>query len=331
MNERLFSKDNSSALKGVAILFMVFAHLFSRTEFCNLSNPLLYIKGEPVIHYMIFAMNPVDFFMVLSGYGLYFTFSQGRRNNKKRILKLYIHYWITLVIFVSIGFFVVGSDKYPGSCLDIIYNCIGWKNSYNHETWFLLPYTLLTLSSTKIFAVCDKFKPINVFILSFGIYFLVRLSSRYSSGLIESYQIFKWIDSYLTLQFPFILGMLLCKYWDYSAYKKNYILIFALFILFIGIILLRYNYQSIFYPFYTVLFIMCFSLLHRFSWVDKVLIELGKRSTSIWFIHTYFCYYFFKDFIYSFKYPIIIFGVLMVISWLCAIVIDKINAVFQKI
>lgn len=64
MNERLFSKDNSSALKGVAILFMVFAHLFSRTEFCNLSNPLLYIKGEPVIHYMIFAMNPVDFLVL---------------------------------------------------------------------------------------------------------------------------------------------------------------------------------------------------------------------------------------------------------------------------
>ena len=75
---------------------------------------------------------------------------------------------------------------------------------------------------------------------------------------------------------------------------------------------------------------MCFSLFHRFSWVDKVLIELGKRSTSIWFIHTYFCYYFFQDFIYSFKYPIIIFGVLMVISWLCAIVIDKIKAVLQK-
>ena len=339
MNEHFFSKGNTSALKGVAILFMVFAHLFNNMELCGFSHPLLYIEDEPLIHYMTFAMNPVDFFMVLSGYGLYYTFSQGRRNNLKRILKLYIHYWITLIVFVSIGFFVVGSDKYPGSCLDIIYNCIGWKNSYNHETWFLLPYILLTLSSTKIFAVCDKFKPIKVFILSFGIYFLVRLSSRYSSGLIESYQIFKWIDSYLTLQFPFILGMLLCKYWDYSAYKKklsfkfnkNYILIFALFILFIGIILLRYKYQSIFYPFYTVLFIMCFSLLHRFSWVDKVLMELGKRSTSIWFVHTYFCYYFFQDFIYCFKYPIIIFIVLIIISWCCAIVIDMLNSVIQKL
>lgn len=276
--------------------------------------------------------------MVLSGYGLYYTFSQGRKNNFKRILKLYIHYWITLIIFVSIGFFVVGSDKYPGSFLDIIYNSIGWKNSYNHETWFLLPYALLTLSSTRIFIVCDKLNPTKIFLLSFFIYILVRLSSRYSSSLIESYQIFKRVDSYLTLQFPFILGMLLCKCWNYSAFKKrlsfkfnkNYVLVFALIILFIGIILVRYKYQSIFYPFYTVVFIMCFSLLDRFSWVDKILMELGKRSTSIWFIHTYFCYYLFQDFIYSFKYPINIFVVLMIISWMCAIVIDKLNALIQK-
>ena len=336
MNERFFSKDNTSALKGVAILFMVFAHLFNRIEFCDLSNPLLYIQGEPLVHYMIFAMNPVDFFMVLSGYGLYYTFSHGRRNNLKRILKLYIHYWITLIIFVSIGFFVLGRDKYPVSFLDIIYNYIG--NSYNHETWFLLPYVLLTLSSTKIFAVCDKFNPIKVFLFSFCTYILVRLSSRYSSGLTESYKVFKWVDSYLTLQFPFILGMLLSKCWNYSDFKKrlsfkfnkNYILIFVLIILFVGIILVRYKYQSIFYPFYTVLFIMFFSLLHRFSWVDKILMELGKRSTSIWLIHTYFCYYLFQNFIYSFKYPIIIFIVLMTISWMCAIVIDKLNLIIQK-
>lgn len=80
MNERFFSKDSTSALKGVAILFMMFAHLFNRID---LSHPFLYIKGEPLFHYMFFAMNPVDFFIVLNGYGLYYTFSQGKRNNKK--------------------------------------------------------------------------------------------------------------------------------------------------------------------------------------------------------------------------------------------------------
>lgn len=337
MEER-FSKDNSFALKGIAILFMVFAHLFNSMELCGLCSPLLYIEDEPLIHYMIFAMNPVDFFIVLSGYGLYYTYSQGKRNNIKRILKLYIHYWITLVIFVCIGFFVVGSEKYPSSFLDLIYNFIGWKNSYNHETWFLLPYVLLTLSSTKIFTICDKFNPIKVFLFSFGFYIVVRFSSRYSSGLIESYQLLKWVDAYLTLLCPFILGMLLSKCWNYSAFKKkfsfkftnNYILIFALMTLFVSIILVRYKYQSIFYPFYTVLFIMCFSLLHRFYWVDKILMELGKRSTSIWLTHTYFCYYFFKDFIYSFKYPIVIFIVLMAISWGSAIIIDKLNVHIQK-
>ena len=337
MEER-FSKDNSFALKGIAILFMVFAHLFNSMELCGLCSPLLYIEDEPLIHYMIFAMNPVDFFIVLSGYGLYYTYSQGKRNNIKRILELYIHYWITLVIFVCIGFFVVGSEKYPSSFLDLIYNFIGWKNSYNHETWFLLPYVLLTLSSTKIFTICDKFNPIKVFLFSFGFYIVVRFSSRYSSGLIESYQLLKWVDAYLTLLCPFILGMLLSKCWNYSAFKKkfsfkftnNYILVFALMTLFVSIILVRYKYQSIFYPFYTVLFIMCFSLLHRFYWVDKILMELGKRSTSIWLTHTYFCYYFFKDFIYSFKYPIVIFIVLMAISWGSAIIIDKLNVHIQK-
>lgn len=61
MNEHFFSKDNTSALKGVAILFMVFAHLFNNMELCGFSYPLLYIEGEPLIHYMIFSMNPVDF------------------------------------------------------------------------------------------------------------------------------------------------------------------------------------------------------------------------------------------------------------------------------
>jgi peptidoglycan/LPS O-acetylase OafA/YrhL len=269
MNEHFFSKDNTSVLKGVAILFMVFAHLFNNMELCGFSHPLLYIEDEPLIHYMIFAMNPVDFFIVLSGYGLYYTYSQGKRNNIKRIIKLYIHYWITLVIFVCIGFFVVGSEKYPGSFLDLIYNFIGWKNSYNHETWFLFPYVLLTLSSTKIFTICDKFNPIKVFLFSFGLYILVRFSSRYSSGLIESYQLVKWVDAYLTLLFPFILGMLLSKCWDFSVFKerllfkinKNYVLTFVLMILFVGIILVRYKYQSIFTHFmlfYLLCVFLCF-------------------------------------------------------------------------
>lgn len=52
---------------------------------------------------------------------------------------------------------------------------------------------------------------------------------------------------------------------------------------------------------------------------------------NMWFIHTCICYYLFKDFIYGFKYPIIIYTVVVVLSLLCAIFVTKIaNIVVPK-
>lgn len=334
-----FSKDNTLALKGVAILFMVFAHLFNNMSLCELCDPLLYINHEPLVHYMIFAMNPVDFFIILSGYGLYIAYKGNKKNNTKRIKKLYLHYWVTLAIFVPIGYIVIGQEKYPGSITNIIYNLLAWKNDYNHETWFLLPYVLLASTSTIIFTVTDKISPATIFIVSFCIYLAVRLFSRFDANVIVTFQLYKWINSYFTLQFPFIIGMLMSRCWDFSVCKEktikrsgsNYRLVILLIVIFAGIILVRDKFQSIFYPFYAAAFIMCFSLLQRPRMIDKFLMEMGRRSTSVWFIHTYFCYYFFQNFIYSFKYPIIIYIVLMGISMVCAIIIDTINRNIQKV
>lgn len=57
---------------------------------------------------------------------------------------------------------------------------------------------------------------------------------------------------------------------------------------------------------------------------------MNERFSQKKDLHTYFCYYLFQNIIYSFKYPIIIFVVLMAISWTCAIVTDKINIMLFK-
>lgn len=75
---------------------------------------------------------------------------------------------------------------------------------------------------------------------------------------------------------------------------------------------------------YAVLFIVLFLKLNRPSFVDSFLMEMGRRSTSMWFVHTYFAYYLFHDFIYGFKYPLLIFFVLLACSYLTAIVVDKV-------
>ncbi len=41
---------------------------------------------------------------------------------------------------------------------------------------------------------------------------------------------------------------------------------------------------------------------------------IGKFSTSVWLIHTWFCYYLFHDFIYGFHYPILMLAVEFAVS-----------------
>lgn len=331
---RNFTKEDTLRLKGVAILFMVFAHLFNNMELVSLSHPGLYLSGEPLVYLLIYGMNPVHFFIFLSGYGLYISYrkSQGttarnKDNNYKRCLRLYIHYWITLAVFVPVGYFIVGAYTYPGSVTNCMYNIIGWKNTYNHETWFLLPYVLLVLSSNVIFKWSDRVKPCILFCVTFGIYLVVRLMSRFTGELTHDFIVFHWVELYLTLLFPFTLGLLSAKCVDVERLRgglASWASVAIVIIAFCVIIALRNTWQSVFYPFYVTIFILAFVCIKGSETVNCILSCLGKRSTSIWFVHTWFCYYLFQDFIYSFSYPALIYLVLLAVSYGCSIVIDLI-------
>ena len=57
------------------------------------------------------------------------------------------------------------------------------------------------------------------------------------------------------------------------------------------------------------------------SVAEKDLAELGKYSMPMWLTHTYFSIYLFHDFIYGFRYPLLIYVVLVVVSLLTALVL----------
>ena len=44
------------AVKGVAILFMLFAHLFNRSQLIDLSTPLVYVGEQPLVYLLIFLV-----------------------------------------------------------------------------------------------------------------------------------------------------------------------------------------------------------------------------------------------------------------------------------
>lgn len=43
---------------------------------------------------------------------------------------------------------------------------------------------------------------------------------------------------------------------------------------------------------------------------------------NMWMIHSWFCYYLFHGFIYSFSYPLLIFMVLTILSYLTSLIIN---------
>lgn len=66
--------------------------------------------------------------------------------------------------------------------------------------------------------------------------------------------------------------------------------------------------------------------IRRPAIVTKVLTSFGRRSTTMWFCHTFFCYYIFRDFIYSFSHPVLIFLVLVALSYAVAVILDPVVA-----
>lgn len=70
------SKEYTNYLKGVAILMMLFLHLFQHIEWDMSLSSIFHIKDIPLVYYIARMCNPVPFFLILSGYGLYAVYTK---------------------------------------------------------------------------------------------------------------------------------------------------------------------------------------------------------------------------------------------------------------
>ncbi len=203
------TKNESLSIKGFAILMMLFYHLFDRMEYVALCDCLLYVGDLPLVHILYKATNPVHFFLILSGYGLYVSHHKGKYSVWRKLRSLYVHYWLTLAVFVSLGCWIVGSDTYPGSWGALLVNVTAWGTSYNSEMWFLFPYVMVMLTSGWIVKVLDRYNPW----LCVGGAFLVYLVC---GVLLQQYSHSSWLltrlQHYGIFLFSFTLGAYMAKY-----------------------------------------------------------------------------------------------------------------------
>ena len=317
------TKKDTKVLKGVAILFMLFLHLFNHPD--NWIDITL-ANNIRLMTFLSEATNPVSFYLLLGGIGMYILYKRGGNSQWKRVLKLYIHYWIVLLIFVTLGWLMHRSG-YPGNFAKIISNITGFNTSYNGECWFLLPYVILTFISPYLFYCLDRW-PLITLLISFPIniltmYIISRYGEQYLFDNMWLYNPFLVIH----ISFNFILGATLIKYWHYVERIINKLARFGylnwLFLFALVIVRCIISTDAV-TSFYVLSFIIIFLSTPRWNWLDKCLVNLGDHSMTMWLIHTWFCTYLFHDFIYSFNYPPLIFIVLLLLTYSTSYIIKAI-------
>lgn len=316
------TKDQSQILKGIAILFMIFRHLFNQMKYVELCDNLIWINGKPLVYAIMEGIHSTPIFLILTGYGLYKAWLKGDKNRWGRLIKLGLHFWFILFVFVTIGHFIL-PNKYPGNILTVLLNFTGINTSYNGELWFFFPYVGVFLIIPYFFKLIRNIK--WYWIISGTL--LLHMGSIYMMTRVITY--FPPIQSYLytlccipLFFFNVSLGMVTARA-DFfekiktkirvKGWKKNVLVWSYIVIIFISAFVIPYNF------FYSFLLIIGLSQLQLSKIVKNSLYKLGNQSMNMWMIHSWFCYHLFSDFIYSFKYPLIIFVVLTLLSYLLSL------------
>lgn len=312
------SKEKSTIIKGIVISMMLAYHLFNHAHI-SLCEPLLYIGDKPFISWLIKACAPVAFFMLLSGYGLAYKFSHVGLNFKSqfnRILRLYIHFWIILTLFLIIGHMIKPAD-YPGSFKRIWTNFTSWSVSYNAEMWFLLPYAIISLLSLYIFKILSKCGDIKTLIATIVINIITSyIISRYGSTLFTHHLIYNILLCFHLLV-SFVTGAVLYR----TSMKLNWAVPqWAIWLLIIALVTVTcITPGAVRYLLYSPLLVILLAHVKWPKYLKSILLELGRKSMPMWMIHTWLAYYLFQPQVYALKYVPLIFIAVLVSSYIISI------------
>lgn len=324
--------NNTLEIKGIAILCMIFYHLFAFPEKIPTENILQWM-GTPITKAFQIC---VPIYLFMSGYGLQCTAIKKRNITLndiwKRIKKLYIYFWWIAIPFITIGLIIHYYSINP--LKNLILNLIGMESSFNGEWWFYYLYVellILFLPISKLNVKRNTYIIIMIFIL---------LISRLLNTILpldEKILILRHVKMILININIFILGCFFAKYdifkWMTNRFngilKKNYIqpilLIFPIlvraYIPMIGIT------ELITVPLFILGIINTCNILKG----EKILSFFGNHSMNLWLIHSFFIYYYLKDITYITNNPFMMFTIVVGCSLLCSLIIEKLKYKFSNL
>lgn len=358
MREKGLTKADSFCLKGIAIIMLLFYHLYREDYLFQKFNTSFYPFSEDIVTSIVVMFKMcVSIFAFISGYGLLTSFKEKTINRKEvlkwnieRIIKTMSGFWIIyIVVFITttiIDFYpyeVYFSEATTAAPLYIVLDFLGLSNLFGTPSmlfawWYMSAAIVFIILVPVIYLLARKTGYLPI---AFIIIMLPRvLNIGYPGG-----------SSLYTFILPMIFGMIFA---DYDIFKKitnilankkiNYIIMFALLSLVIVYYYLFFNnvsketqWELVFGIFPVFIICFCRFFVIRIPGINKVLMFLGKYSMNIYLIHNFYRHIYLKKFLFSFKNFLLIFLVLMFISLVTALLIElfkkliKYNSIISKI
>ena len=198
-------------------------------------------------------------------------------------------------------------------------------NVHNTECWFLFPFILLSICAGFIIKVINRLKWWMSFTSSFIINLVAAFAIHYlRPEFMATHQSINILYLVATLQYPFVLGMLLKKYEVLDRFRINWLLSV---ILIIGLTVIRCLTSNIWHIYYLLSLLFLLLQIVKFFKKQNMILSglriLGKHSLNIWMIHSWFCFHLFQPQLYSLKYPVLIFTVTLTLSLIISVVVEK--------
>lgn len=323
-SEMHLSLQDTNALKGIALFFLLWHHLFYTGEM--LVDDITIGKYPFVLTTGIWCKVCVAIFVFLSGYGL--TVSAERNGGignlwqfyRKRYLKLMINYWFVYLIFVPFGVFVMGRtfmDVYHGSLVRPILDFFGLHFAvtgdyygYNATWWF---YGCI-MALYALFPLLYKLKSYWFILIPFAIVF----NELASNAII--------IHSCASYMLSFVLGISIAirPLQRISGGGKNVLILLIAFVM-ISWYRLHCSNTHLWDAVISFSLVSLYIHLEIPSICKKTLAKIGEHSFNIFLFHTFIFSLYFKDYIYWSENPVLIFMTLLFTCIIISIVLEYIK------
>lgn len=346
----LFTKDDTKVIKGIAIILMMYHHLFAFPD--RIAEQVIYfsmfdLNGNEIAYYIgEFGKICVTLFAFLGGYGTYLSCKNKNITTsiKNKVVNLYVVYWKVFFVFIPICM-LFGVARVKKDIATFLWNLSGVNISYNGEWWFFTPYILLLCLYPLINRFLER-RNSELFTDLLGVILVNSIIVYVVPEMLEMSVMNSWGTSVLGIAFKkmldllpaFMFGCLFAKYDLLSKIKQRSINNFVYWILsFLVIVCVFYARRKIGaeYDFIYAAIFVCASITTLQTPVGKIFYKLfsliGKESTLIWLIHSFYCYHLCQKIVYMPRYSILIVIWLLLLSFVTSKLIHAIYAGLRSV